>query len=114
MKTTEDILHWLVWNIPGTSRGLPEGVGPGNMVDGTMQVQGRGGVAQYRGPGAPAVGPDHHYTLELFALDAKLDLPVTATRADVMAAVSGHILGKGVLVGRFKRPAAPAAAPAAK
>src|SRR6185437_15197943 len=30
-----DITHWLVWNIPGTSRGLPEGVMAGTLPDGT-------------------------------------------------------------------------------
>ena len=52
---------------------------------------------------APAVGPHHHYTIELFALDTKLDLGPDATRADVLKAIDGHILGKGVLVGRFHR-----------
>ncbi len=55
------------------------------------------------GPGAPAAGPDHHYTFELFALDTKLDLGPDATRAEVLKAMEGHILGKAVLVGRFHR-----------
>jgi phosphatidylethanolamine-binding protein (PEBP) family uncharacterized protein len=46
----------------------------------------------------------HHYTWELFALDTKLALDENATRADVLKAMNGHILGKGVLVGKFKRP----------
>jgi phosphatidylethanolamine-binding protein (PEBP) family uncharacterized protein len=49
------------------------------------------------------VGPHHHYTFELFALDTKLDLGPDATRADVLKAIDGHILGKGVVVGRFHR-----------
>jgi phosphatidylethanolamine-binding protein (PEBP) family uncharacterized protein len=53
------------------------------------------------GPGAPAAGPYHHYTFELFALDTKLDLGPDASRADVMKAIDGHILAKGVLEGRF-------------
>jgi hypothetical protein len=53
--------------------------------------------------GAAAVGPYHHYTFELFALDAKLTLGPDATQADVMKAMDGHILMKGVLVGRFHR-----------
>lgn len=57
------------------------------------------------GPGAGAAGPYHHYTWELFALDTRLDLTPEATRADVLKALDGHIVGKGVLMGRFKRPA---------
>jgi len=55
------------------------------------------------GPGAGAAGPYHHYTFELFALDTKLDLKEDASRADVTKAMDGHILGKGILVGRFHR-----------
>jgi phosphatidylethanolamine-binding protein (PEBP) family uncharacterized protein len=73
------------------------------LPDGTRQAKNAGGVVGYRGPGAPATGPHHHYTWELFALDTKLDLPADTTRPDVLKAIDGHILGKGVLVGRFHR-----------
>jgi Raf kinase inhibitor-like YbhB/YbcL family protein len=103
-KKIGDVLHWMAFNIPGTATGLPEAV-PANamMVDGTVQAKNRRGAVGYLGPGAPAVGPYHHYTFELFALDTKLSLGADATRADVLAAMDGHILGKGVLVGRFHR-----------
>ncbi|MEP7116806.1 MAG: YbhB/YbcL family Raf kinase inhibitor-like protein, partial [Acidobacteriota bacterium] len=62
----------------------------------------------YRGPGAAASGPQHHYTFELFALDTKIDVPAGAdawvTRTAVYAAMQGHILGKAVYVGLFRRP----------
>lgn len=100
-----DILHWLAWNIPATSTGLPEGVQQGELPDGTRQVSLRGGG--YMGPGAPA-GPYHHYTFELYALDTKLDIPQPAqgtnaadVRTKVVDAMDGHVLGKAVLVGRF-------------
>ncbi|HZS49919.1 MAG TPA: YbhB/YbcL family Raf kinase inhibitor-like protein [Bryobacterales bacterium] len=103
-RRTEDVLHWMVFNIPGTARELPEGVPPNpQLPDGSVQAKNIGGVVGYRGPGAPAAGPHHHYTFELFALDTKLDLGPDATRADVLRAMDGHILGKGVLVGRFHR-----------
>jgi len=99
-RSTLDVTHWLVWNIPGTSTGLAEGVMPvAELPDGTRQVSLR--AAGYMGPGAPANGPYHHYTFELFALDTKLDLTEAATRADVVKAMDGHILAKGVLAGRF-------------
>ncbi len=62
----------------------------------------------YRGPGAPAAGPRHHYTFELYALDTKLDIqPGTdgfETRVTVIKAIQGHILGKAVYMGLFHRP----------
>jgi Raf kinase inhibitor-like YbhB/YbcL family protein len=100
-----DILHWLAWNIPGTSTGLPEGIQQGELPDGTRQVSLRGGG--YMGPGAPA-GPYHHYTFELYALDTKLEIPqpgqgtnAAEVRTKVVDAMDGHVLGKAVLVGRF-------------
>jgi Raf kinase inhibitor-like YbhB/YbcL family protein len=100
-----DITHWLIWNIPGTSTGLPEGVAQGELADGSRQVSLRANA--YMGPGAPA-GPYHHYTFELYALDTTIDVPHGAneqdTRTAVLAAMNGHILGKAVMVGLFKRP----------
>jgi Raf kinase inhibitor-like YbhB/YbcL family protein len=106
-KTTDTQVHWLVWNIPGTATGLPEGVPQGaELPDGSRQISATGPV--YRGPGAPASGPMHHYTFEIYALDAKLDVPAGTdafeTRAAVMKAMQGHILGKAVYVGLFRRP----------
>ena len=101
-----DITHWLVWNIPATSTGLPEGVAQGELPDGTRQVSLRSNA--YMGPGAPA-GPYHHYTFELYALDTKIEVPqgtakeTAATRTAVFNAMDGHVLGKAVLMGRFHR-----------
>jgi Raf kinase inhibitor-like YbhB/YbcL family protein len=101
-----DITHWLIWNIPGTSTGLPEGVAQGELADGSRQVSLRANA--YMGPGAPA-GPYHHYTFELYALDTKLEVPqgtpqqAATTRAAVVDAMDGHVLGKALLVARFHR-----------
>jgi Raf kinase inhibitor-like YbhB/YbcL family protein len=101
-----DITHWLVWNIPGTSTGLSEGVAAGELPDGTRQVSLRSNA--YMGPGAPP-GPYHHYTFELYALDTKLDVPAgtpqeaATTRTAVVNGMDGHVLGKAVLVARFHR-----------
>jgi len=113
MRGTETQPHWIVWNIPATATGLPEGMKPGaELPDGTRQISATG--PQYRGPGAPATGPLHHYTFEVYALDTKVDVaPSTATpainaaletRAAVMKAMQGHVLGKAVYVGLFRRP----------
>ena len=106
-RGTEDQVHWLVWNIPATATGLPEGVPKGaQLPDGSRQVSASGPV--YRGPGAPASGPKHHYTFEVYALDTKLDVPPTddawVARAAVWKAMEGHVLGKAVYVGLFRRP----------
>ena len=103
-KTAEEVVHWMAFNIPGSARELPEGVPVGaQLPDGTVQGKNRRGENGYLGMGAGAAGPYHHYTFELFALDAKLQLGPDATRADLNKAMEGHILAKAVMVGRFHR-----------
>ena len=101
-KKVEDVTHWMMFNIPGTAKELPGGMSAdAKLPDGTIQIKNTRGAVGYMGPGAGAAGPYHHYTFQLFALDTKLDLTDTATRADVTKAMDGHILGVGVLAGRF-------------
>lgn len=107
-KGTTDTLHWTIFNIPGTARGLPEGLGKGDLPDGSRNGPGianRGGnPGAYFGPGA-GPGPFHHYVFEFFALDTKLDLAATATRDELLKAMEGHVIGKAVYTGRFHAPA---------
>jgi phosphatidylethanolamine-binding protein (PEBP) family uncharacterized protein len=64
-----------VWNIPGTAPGLAQARPDGfEMEDGARQISASG--SRYRGPGAPAAGPIHHYVMELYALDTMLDVKV--------------------------------------
>jgi hypothetical protein len=103
-RTTVDQTHWIMWNIPGGAKGLPEAVPPKPvMSDGTVQGKNDFNTVGYRGPGAPATLPKHHYTIEVFALDSKLDLGPDTSREDLMKALNGHILGKSVYVGLFHR-----------
>src|SRR4029079_17976025 len=112
-RGTETQPHWIVWNIPGTATGLPEAMKAGaDLPDGSHQISASG--PQYRGPGAAANGPLHHYTFEVYALDTKIDVapaagaqPIEAalaTRSAVMKAMQGHVIGKAVYVGLFRRP----------
>jgi len=103
-KKLDDVTHWIAWNIPGTATKLEEGIKEGGMLpDGTVQGKNLRGANAFMGPGAPANAPEHHYTFELFALDTKLDLGPDASRADLMKAIDGHIVGKAVWEGRFHR-----------
>ena len=107
-RKLDDILHWMVWNIPPNATKYPQGV-PSNtadLPDGSHQTNGnpgQGGVTGYRPPCPPQNVPQpHHYAFDLFALDAKVDVE-TATRADVMKAMDGHILAHDSLVVPFNR-----------
>lgn len=110
---TDDVVHWLVWNIPGTATSLPEGVPggaqmAGGALNGVRQISASG--PYYRGPAAPATGGAHHYVFELYALDITINqqptaLPTANTRAAIMTAMAGHVRAKAVLVGLYRRPA---------
>jgi hypothetical protein len=86
---------------------MPKGA---SLPDGSRQISASG--AQYRGPGAPATGPLHHYMIEIYALDAKIDVPASTapanpeieTRTAVFKAMAGHVIGKAVYGGLFHRP----------
>jgi phosphatidylethanolamine-binding protein (PEBP) family uncharacterized protein len=82
---------------------MPEGA---QLPNGIRQISASGAV--YRGPGAPAAGPMHHYTFEVYALDTKIDMAPGAdaweTRRNLFKAMDGHVIGKAVMIGMFKRP----------
>ena len=114
-NSTDDLLHWMVWNIPATSTGVQQSRPDGfELPDGSRQISASG--SRYRGPGASSTGPMHHYVLELYALDTMLDVKVPAQgpqepnpnpqaiRTAVMQAMIGHIRGKAAYVGLFRRP----------
>jgi Raf kinase inhibitor-like YbhB/YbcL family protein len=101
-KMTADVLHWMAFNIPAGAIKLPEGVATTpTLPDGTVQPNNTGGHPGFMGPGARGIY--HHYTIELYALDTKLTLGADATRAQVMAAMDSHVIGKAVIEGRFHR-----------
>jgi len=102
--------HWVAWNVPADTLALREGLEKGQrLLDPKMMDQGKnyGGKPGYDGPRPAAGDPPHNYHLQLFALDTKLELPVGATRDDVRAAMKGHVLAAGELVGQFARPPEP-------
>jgi Raf kinase inhibitor-like YbhB/YbcL family protein len=96
-------VHWVLYDLPAAAQALPEGLpGVGQLTDGSRQGRNDFGDLGYGGP-CPPPGSPHHYIFTLYALDAKLNLPVGATRAQVEAATQGHILASVRLVGLFQR-----------
>jgi Raf kinase inhibitor-like YbhB/YbcL family protein len=103
----DDVLHWTAWNIPGTTKEIPEGKLPEGSVTGKNMRDNN-----YMGPGAPPGPRYHHYVFEFYALSEKLDLPATASRPELLAAMKGKVIAKAAYVGRFRGTAAPGGAPA--
>ncbi len=96
-------VHWVLYDLPAAAQALPEGVPTqGQLPDGSRQGRNDFGDIGYGGP-CPPPGSPHHYVFTIYALDAKLNLPIGATRAQVEAAMQGHILARGELIGLFQR-----------
>ncbi|HUG73382.1 MAG TPA: YbhB/YbcL family Raf kinase inhibitor-like protein [Steroidobacteraceae bacterium] len=95
----DDNLHWMAWNIP--VNGGVVTMEEGKLPDGAVGRGMRGG-ADYAGPGAPNTPRYHHYVFEFYALNAKLDLPPTAGRPELLEAMKGKVVGKSAYVGRFR------------
>jgi Raf kinase inhibitor-like YbhB/YbcL family protein len=95
-------LHWLLYDIPVSEKGLTEGVGTVDATAGGGK-QGRNGFGNvaYGGPCPPS--GTHRYFLHLYALDAALGMPAGAGRQDVEKAMRGHVLGQADLMGRYAR-----------
>jgi hypothetical protein len=95
-----DWVHWVVFNIPPDSTGLEENTPPhAHLPDGSIQ-----GITDFRRPGYGGPCPPsgtHRYFFRVYALDTMLDLKDSATKADLLKAMKGHILGKGELMGTF-------------
>ncbi len=108
---SDDNLHWLAWNIPAT---VPvTQIEEGTLPEGAVNGRGR----PYMGMGAPNGPRYHHYVFEFYALTAKLDLPATSGRPELLEAMKGKVVAKAAYVGRFRndtnavRPGGPGRGP---
>jgi hypothetical protein len=96
-------VHWVVYNLPASTRQLPEHVPLGDVLAGGGN-QGLNDFPTngYGGP-CPPPGKPHRYFFRLFALDTVLNLRAPARRTDVDSAMKGHILAQAELMGTFER-----------
>ena len=88
--------HWLVWNLPATTKGIAE-------ADKSAAVQGVNGMGKpgYMGPCPP--DREHRYFFKLYALDTMLGGAKIANKADLDAAMKGHVLTEAELIGRYEK-----------
>jgi Raf kinase inhibitor-like YbhB/YbcL family protein len=92
-------IHWLIWNLEPSAK-VPEGVPPEGEVSslaGAVQGANGFGLIGYLGP-CPPPGQAHRYVLKVRGLDVRLDLAPGSGRADLEAAMEGHILQAGEAV----------------
>ena len=88
--------HWLIWNIAPQTNSIAEGSAPKG-VQGTNDF----GKSGYGAPCPPSGA--HRYYFKIFALDRQLDLSSGARRGQLDAAMKGHVVAEGELMGRYSR-----------
>jgi len=92
-------VHWVLYNIPPSAKGLPEGVS--TLPQGTKAGLNDGNHTSYGGP-CPPIGR-HRYFFKLYGLDTVLDLPDKATKPELEKAMQGHILEQATLMGTYEK-----------
>jgi Raf kinase inhibitor-like YbhB/YbcL family protein len=90
--------HWMLYDINGDVRSLPEAVDPSTV--GASEGLNDNKRASYGGPCPPSL-EIHHYLFRVFALDAPLSVGREPDRDAFDAAMVGHVLAVGTLVGSF-------------
>ena len=88
--------HWIAYDIPSTTSEIPQAVG-------SLGTAGRNsfGRTGYGGPCPP--GGTHRYFFTVYAIDTNLGLAPGASKAQVLEAISGHVLAEATLMGRYGR-----------
>ncbi len=94
-------VHWVLYNIPTSAPGLPQAVKPEALPAGTSQGRNDWGRTGYGGP-CPPIGR-HRYFFKLYALDSLLPDLNRPTKAQLEAAMDGHIVVDATLMGTYQR-----------
>ena len=101
-------VHWLVYGIPGSARGLEENVpASAALPDGVRQGRNGFGDLGYGGPRPPS--GTHRYFFHLYALDSNVTLTAGVSREELDRALEGHVLEEGKLMGRYSHGSSQAA-----
>ena len=96
-------VHWVIYDVPGTAKGLPEGVPKGaSLPDGSRQGLNGWKTTGYRGP-SPPPGKPHRYFFRLYALREPLGLAPGLTAQEVEAAAKARSLGSAEYLGTYGR-----------
>ena len=92
--------HWVLFNLSATLAALAEAVD--EFPEGTGFGKNSWGRNDYGGPCPP--DKEHRYYCKLYAIDTVLNLADGVTKAAVLSAMDGHVLGEAVLMGRYDQP----------
>lgn len=92
-------VHWVLYNLPVSSTGLPEAVASDSLPSGSLEGKNDWNRTGYGGP-CPPIGR-HRYFFKLYALDIELPDLDQPTKQDLERAMQGHVLADAVLMGTY-------------
>jgi len=96
-------VHWLMWNWPAQTVSIPAGIkAQPKQNNGAVQGTGSSGKVGYTPPCPPS--GTHRYFFRVYALDALLQLPSSSKQQSLLAAMRGHVLAQGELMGTYHKP----------
>lgn len=96
-------VHWLLYNLPGETAGLPEGLASDDLPPGTLEGRNDWNRAGYGGP-CPPIGR-HRYFHKLYALDTLLPDLGLPDKDALVAAMEGHVIDEAQLMGTYQKRA---------
>ena len=94
-------VHWVVYNLPASTTGLPENASKAGLPKGAVQGKNDWGKAEYGGP-CPPIGR-HRYFFKVYALDTALTGLSSPAKADLERAMKGHVVDQGELIGTYQK-----------
>lgn len=101
--TEKPVVHWMIWNIPGTAKELPQNASAEGLA-GAVQGRNAHGETGYLGPKPPVGHGPHRYHFQLFALDKRLDMPPATPLAELLNALKGNTIATAELIGVYEAP----------
>ena len=105
----EPWVHWVIYKIPASAQGLPEGIARQSRPSSRPALQGKNSWPDgdenigYRGPMPPRGHGVHHYYFRLYALDVPIEADAGLDKKALLAKIKGHVLAEGGLMGTYQR-----------
>jgi Raf kinase inhibitor-like YbhB/YbcL family protein len=103
----QPFVHWMIWNIRGEARSLPEGLSNSDYLP-TPQggIQGRNDMGGHGwfGPRPPAGHGVHRYYFQVFALDDFIEMGPDTKLRELLNALKGHTIAKGEMMATYEAP----------
>jgi Raf kinase inhibitor-like YbhB/YbcL family protein len=105
--TPAPLVHAIAWDLPGRNGELPEGALRPPSTPGAWVALGKTSSLRvaYLPPDPPRGHGEHRYAFQLFALDRRVVFRSPPGRRELIAAMRGHVIAKGMMFGHYERPA---------